>query len=177
MSSDNSSSLKSYMDQATGTIQSAIGSVTGSTGDKVEGENTKDKAAAEKDLSHTVGKVGPFAVSGSGGGVAQDSPDRTEGSWNQTVGSAKESIGNFVGADGLKAEGIQQNREGKGQEAQGQLSDLGSGMTDRVKGAVGSGVAGLTGNKADQEKYQVQHDDGKTQFRSAQADIDRQSNY
>ena len=74
-----------------------------------------------------MGKVGPFAVSGSGG-VAQDDPNRTEGSWNQTVGSAKESLGNFVGADGLKQEGIQQNREGKGQEAQGQLADLGSGM-------------------------------------------------
>ena len=62
------------------------------------------------------------------GGVAQDDPNRTAGSWNQTVGSGKEMVGNFVGAEGLKREGIEQNREGKGQEAQGQLSDLGSGM-------------------------------------------------
>ncbi|MCJ1254950.1 hypothetical protein MMC24_002766 [Lignoscripta atroalba] len=176
MSSANSSSFKSYMDQAGGAVQSAIGSITGSTGDKAHGEQTKGKAAAEKDLSHSVGKVGPFAVSGSGG-VAQDDPNRTEGSWNQTVGSAKESLGNFVGADGLKQEGIQQNREGKGQEAQGQLADLGSGMGDRAKGAAGSAFAGLTGNKADQERFQAQHDDGKTQQRSAEADIQKQSNY
>jgi uncharacterized protein YjbJ (UPF0337 family) len=40
-------------------------------------------------------------------------------------------LGNLVGADGLKQEGIQQNREGKAQEAQGQLSDLGGGVADR----------------------------------------------
>lgn len=33
-----------------------------------------------------------------------------------------------MGAEGLKKEGQQQNAEGKGQEAQGQLSDLGSGV-------------------------------------------------
>lgn len=40
-------------------------------------------------------------------------------------------LGNLVGAEGLKREGIQQNNEGKAQEAQGQLSDLGSGVADR----------------------------------------------
>ena len=81
----------------------------------------------------------------------------------------------MVGADGLKAEGIRQNREGKGQEAQGQLSDLGKGMGDRVQGALGSGVAGLTGDRVGQEKYQNMHDDGKTAQRSAEADIQRQA--
>jgi len=76
--------------------------------------------------------VGPFAVSGSGG-VATDDPNRTEGSWNQTVGSGKEMLGNALGADGLKREGIEQNRAGKGQEAQGQLSDLGSGIGEFVR--------------------------------------------
>ena len=82
-----------------------------------------------------------------------------------------------MGAEGLKREGIHQNREGKGQEAQGQLSDLGGGMTDRVKGAAGSALAGLTGNKDDQEKYQAKHDVGKTQQRSAEADIQKQSDF
>lgn len=40
-------------------------------------------------------------------------------------------LGNLVGAEGLKQEGIQQNREGKAQEAQGQLSDLSGGIADR----------------------------------------------
>ena len=143
---------------------------------QAQGEQTHKQGQAEKDLSHSVGKVGPYAVSGSGG-VSKDNPDRTEGSWNQTIGSAKESLGGLLGAEGLKQEGIQQNREGKGQEAQGQLSDLGGGMTDRVKGATGSAFAGLAGNKVDQEKYQAQHDTGKTQQRSAEADIQKQSDY
>jgi uncharacterized protein YjbJ (UPF0337 family) len=40
-------------------------------------------------------------------------------------------LGNLIGAESLKQEGIQQNREGKAQEAQGQLSDLGGGIADR----------------------------------------------
>jgi hypothetical protein len=40
-------------------------------------------------------------------------------------------LGNLIGAEGLKKEGIEQNREGKAQEAQGQLSDLGGGIADR----------------------------------------------
>lgn len=143
---------------------------------QAQGEQTRTEGHAEKDLSHSVGKVGPLAVSGSGG-VSQDSPDRTEGSWNQTIGSAKESIGGLLGAEGLKRDGIQQNREGKAQEAQGQLSDFGGGMADRAKGAAGSAFAGLTGNKAEQEKYQAKHDIGKTQQRSAEADIQKQSDY
>ncbi|MCJ1472695.1 hypothetical protein MMC13_001344 [Lambiella insularis] len=206
MSSDNTSSLKAYMDSATGAVQSAIGSLTGSTADQArtlnpkpnkskphpsstttppptpltphqaKGEQTKSHAAAEKDASHAVGKAGPFAISSSGG-VTQDDPNRSEGSWNQTVGSGKEMLGSLIGSEDLKRQGIEQNREGKGQEAQGQLSDLGSGMADRAKGALGSGMAGLTGDKAGQAKYQEMHDQGKTQLRSAQADIQKQGDY
>ena len=43
-----------------------------------------------------------------------DDPNRSEGSWNQTVGSGKEMLGNAIGAEGLKKEGIKQNQEGKG---------------------------------------------------------------
>jgi hypothetical protein len=45
--------------------------------------------------------------------------------------TGKEMLGNLVGAEGLKQEGIKQNQEGKAQEAQGQLSDLGGGISDR----------------------------------------------
>jgi len=94
-------------------------------------------------------------------GVAANHPDRQAGSWNQTVGAGKETIGGALGFEGLKKEGQQQNREGKGQEASGQLNDLGSGMADRVSGTVGGAVAGLTGDRAEQEKRQAQHDQGK----------------
>ena len=36
-------------------------------------------------------------------------------------------MGNALGMEGLKKEGIQQNADGKAQEAQGQLSDLAGG--------------------------------------------------
>ncbi|KAI9759776.1 MAG: hypothetical protein M4579_002075 [Chaenotheca gracillima] len=171
---DNSSTLKSYVDSASGAAQSALGSLTGSNADKAQGENKRDQGAAEKDLSHATAKAGPFNMSSSGA-VTKDDPNRTEGSWNQTVGSGKEMLGNAIGAQGLKQEGIQQNREGKGQEAQGQLSDLGSGIGDRFKGTVGSAASGLTGNREEQARFQDQHDRGKTTQRGAEADIQKQA--
>lgn len=171
---DNSSTLKSYVDSATGVVQSAIGSLTGSTADQAQGDQKQDKASVESDLSHSVGKVGPYAVSGSGG-VSKDDPNRSAGSWNQTVGSSKEAVGGLVGSQDLKSAGARQNREGKGQEAEGQANDFGSGVADRVTGAAGAAFAGLTGDKVGQERYQAQHDVGKTQQRSAEADIRKQS--
>ncbi len=68
---------------------------------QAQGENRKVEAAAEKDLSHATAKAGPFTTTATGG-VAKDDPNRTAGSWNQNVGALKESIGGFVGAEGLK---------------------------------------------------------------------------
>ena len=107
--------------------------------------------------------------------MSKDNPDRAAGSWNQNVGSAKEAIGGFVGAEGLKREGQRQNQEGKAQEASGQLGDLGGGLGDRVSGAVGGAVAGITGDRSAQQKYQDLHDDGKAKQRSAEADIQKQA--
>ena len=90
------------------------------------------------------------------------------------MGSAKEAFGNAVGAEGLKKEGQQQNAAGKGQEAEGQLSDFGSGVKDRLQGTFGGAAAGLTGDREAQQKYQAQHDDGKTAQRSAEKDIQKQ---
>ena len=64
---------------------------------------------------------------------------------------------------------------GDRQEAQGQLSDLGGGIGDRVQGTLGGIVAGVTGDREAQEKYRAIHDDGKTAQRSAEADIQRQA--
>jgi len=167
------STLQSYVDKATGAAQSALGSLVGNPTDQAEGDQRKAKADLEHDASHAGANLGPVSVSASG--VAVNDPNRQQGSWNQTVGAGKEFIGNLVGAEGLKQEGIQQNREGKAQEAQGQLSDLGSGIADRMKGAAGGAVAGLTGDKTEQEKRQLQHDQGKKLQRGVEAEIDKQA--
>lgn len=75
----------------------------------------------------------------------------------------------------MKKEGREQNLAGQGQEAQGQLNDLSSGISNRVSGAVGGAVAGLTGDKEAQAKAQEKHDIGKTQQRGAEHDIQKQS--
>ena len=66
------------------------------------------------------------------------------------MGSAKEAIGGLLGAEGMKKDGQQQNAEGKATEAEGQLSDYGSGLKDRVGGTVGGIVAGITGDREKQ---------------------------
>ncbi|KAF2262828.1 hypothetical protein CC78DRAFT_299096 [Lojkania enalia] len=173
-SNDQTSTLQSAIDAASSTIQSAVGSITGNPADKKQAEDKKATAEAESDLSHSAVKAGPFTANASGG-VAKDSQDRTAGSWNQNVGAAKEAIGGFVGAEGLKREGQRQNEEGKAQEAQGQLSDLGQGISDRVGGTIGGAVAGLTGNDAQKREAQRQHDEGKARQRGVEADLQKQA--
>lgn len=137
-------------------------------------EETKAQAQAEHDASHTAAKAGPFTLS-STGVPAKDNPDRTQGSWNQTVGSAKEFVGGLVGSEDLKQSGRQQNLEGQNQEAKGQLTDLGQGVSDRVQGAVGGAVAGLTGDRDAQAKYADMHDEGKTRQRGVELDLDKEA--
>ncbi|KAK7737900.1 hypothetical protein SLS53_006278 [Cytospora paraplurivora] len=170
---NNTSTFQAAVDNVTGAVQSAIGSITGSTGDKAEGQNKQDKAHAEHDASQATVKVPGGTVTAAG--VAKDDPDRAAGSWNQTAGSAKETVGNVFGVESLKKSGREQNLEGQQQEAKGQLNDLGSGVADRVTGTVGGAVASVTGNKAAEADYQKQHDTGKTQQRGAEHDIQKQA--
>ena len=171
---DNTSTLKSYMDSATGAIHSGIASITGSAGDQANADQAKAKADAEKDLSHSAAKAGPFTVSSSGA-AAKDNAQRTEGQWDQTMGSLKETTGNLIGNENLKQQGREQNLQGQGLEAKGQLSDLGQGIGDRVSGTVGSAVAGLTGNTGAQKAYQDQHDEGKSRQRGVELDLQKQA--
>jgi uncharacterized protein YjbJ (UPF0337 family) len=190
MSDKNTSTLQSYIDSASGAAQSALGSLIGSNADKVcsvpsatdqhdadtlqtAGENKKAEAEVKHDASHAGANIGGYSVSASG--VAENDPNRSAGSWNQTLGSGKETLGNLIGNESLKQQGAQQNQEGKEQEAKGQLSDLGSGIADRVSGTVGGAVAGVTGNEFDKAKYQAKHDQGKTQQRGVEADLDKQA--
>jgi len=171
---DNTSSLKSVVDTATGYVQSGIASLTGSAGDQAKADEHKSKGAAESDLSHTAAKAGPFTVSSSGV-PAKDNTDRTQGQWDQTVGSAKETLGGLLGNENLKQQGREQNLQGQGQEAKGQLSDLGQGISDRVQGSLGGAVAGLTGDRESQAKYADKHDEGKTRQRGVELDLDKQA--
>ena len=97
MSDNNTSTLQSYIDSATGAVQSVVGSITGSQGDKTQGDAKQDKAQAEYDASHATLK-GPGFTASSSGAVTKDDPDRSAGSWNQTIGSAKEAVGGLVGS-------------------------------------------------------------------------------
>jgi uncharacterized protein YjbJ (UPF0337 family) len=144
MSDKNTSTLQSYIDRyatllktqqddvlthmqsATGMAQSALGSLTGSTADQHQGEAKQDKAQVEHDASHAGASFLGYSASSSGA-VTKNDPARQEGSWNQTVGSGKEMLGNLVGSEGLRREGEQQNAAGKGQEAEGQVKDFGGG--------------------------------------------------
>ncbi|KIV97136.1 hypothetical protein PV10_00922 [Exophiala mesophila] len=170
---DNTSTLQSVVDTATGYVNSGIASLTGSAGDQAKAQEYKDKGAAESDLSHAAAKAGPFTVTPSG--AAKDDSNRTQGQWDQTVGSMKEAAGNLIGNENLKQQGREQNMQGQGEEAKGQLTDLGQGISDRVQGTMGSAVAGLTGDREAQAKYADQHDEGKTRQRGVELDLQKQA--
>jgi len=174
MSDKETSTVQSYIDSATGAVQSALGGLTGSTADKNAGEQKQDQAKATNEASHAAAKVGPYTAS-TAGAVTKDDPNRSQGSWDQTVGSGKEFVGGLIGSENLKRQGQEQNASGKAQEAKGQLSDLTAGATDRFTGAVGGAVAGITGDRDAQLKAQQQHDIGKTQQRGAEVDIQKQN--
>jgi len=167
------STLKAAIDGVTGGIQSAVGMVTGNTGDKVAAQEKKQDARTEYEASQTTAKAGPVAASTSGG-VAIDDNNRTTGSWNQTAGSAKEAIGGMLGNEQLKAAGQRQHREGEQQEAQGQVKDFGRGLNDRVTGTVGSALTGLTSDREGREHYDRMHDEGKTRQRGVEADMQKE---
>merc|ERR1711939_343166 len=153
------SSGQSIIDTATSYVQSGIAAVTGNQSDKAKAEQTHNKA-------------GPFTLSSSGA-VAKDSSERTQGQWDQTMGSLKETAGNLTGNESLKQQGREQNLQGQGQEAKGQLSDLGQGISDRVQGTLGGAVAGLTNDRESQQKYADIHDEGKSRQRGVEADLDK----
>lgn len=95
---DNTSTVKAAYDAVTGAAQNAFGAITGSTGDEAQGKAKQDQARAEHEASHATLK-GPGFTASSSGAVTKDDPDRGAGSWNQTVGSAKEAVGGVIGSE------------------------------------------------------------------------------
>ncbi|RJE21402.1 hypothetical protein PHISCL_06272 [Aspergillus sclerotialis] len=154
MSDDNNTStLKSYVNSATETVQNAIGSVTGS--------NTSNQQASTTDSQPT---------------TSSDKPTPYP-KWNQTVGSAKESFGNITGNENLRRAGIDQNKQGKAEEAEGQVKDWGEGMADRAQGAVGSVGAAIKGDREEEDKWRKIHDEGKAQAKEAQDEMEKRGGY
>ncbi|ATZ57201.1 hypothetical protein BCIN_14g03610 [Botrytis cinerea B05.10] len=174
MSDKNTSTLQSYLDSASGAAQSALGSITGNPADKHAAAQKHDEAALKHDASHAGISAGGFSASSSGA-VTKNDPARQEGSWNQTVGSGKEFVGGILGSEEMKKDGREQNAAGRGQEAQGQLNDLGSGVKNRVQGSVGGAVAGIVGDREKEEERRDQHDAGKTQQRGVESELERQN--
>ncbi|KAH0498895.1 hypothetical protein TgHK011_006121 [Trichoderma gracile] len=168
------STLSSYLESATGAVQNAVGSLTGNKSHQAEGQVRKEKAESEYEASQAAAKL-PGGTISSTGTFTRDDPNRTQGSWNQTVGAAKETLGGLTGNESLKQSGREQNLEGQQQEAKGQVRDFGQGLSDRAQGAVGSAVAGLARDKEGQARYEELHDKGKTQQRGAEVDIQKQA--
>lgn len=75
----------------------------------------------------------------------------------------------------MRSAGRQQNLEGQQQEANGQLSDFGSGLASRAQGTIGSAVSNLTGDKEGQVHYEQMRAEGKTQQRGAEHDIRKEA--
>lgn len=192
MADNNSSTLKSYVDSATGLAQRAVGTVTGSSTTQVrpfspvlvpkepkliteqaEGQTTQDQSKSEHAASHDTAKLGHVTADPQTGATAQDNPSRNTGSWDQTVGSAKESVGNFIGNENIRRQGVEQNAAGKEAEAKGQLKDLGEGVGDRAQGKLGGIGAAVVGDREEEEKWRQIHDEGKVRQRGAEEDIDK----
>ncbi|CAI7657353.1 hypothetical protein N7533_001180 [Penicillium manginii] len=173
MSTDNgnSSTLGSIANSATGMAQRAYGAVTGDSSAQNKGEVAQEQAKAQDEASHTTAKLGPFTADPNTGAVAQDDPNRATGSWDQTMGSTKEAIGNVIGNESLRRAGVEQNAAGKEQEAKGQLKDWGSGMQNRAQGTLGSIGAAVAGDREEEQKFRDMHDEGKARQRGAEADI------
>jgi len=104
----------------------------------------------------------------SSSGVHIDNPDRREGQWKETIGSAKESVGSLIGNKELQQSGRDQANEGQAQSAVGQVTEWVQGFVDRLRGSVNAAIAMLFGDTQDADQNQKLHDQGKAQQRSAE---------
>ncbi|MCJ1366724.1 hypothetical protein MMC16_005854 [Acarospora aff. strigata] len=168
----------SYMESAKGAAQSVMGAITGNNqagqpSSSTHHHPTTDPSHSSSSSSSSISKIGPLATSPTTGAISTDDPNRATGSYNQTIGSGKETLGNLLGAQDLKRSGAEQKRQGEGQEAQGQLSDFGSGIGDRVAGKVGMVGAVVMGDEEAERRERERHDVGKTLQGSAERGMER----
>lgn len=62
--------------------------------------------------------------------------DKAKAKLNQGVGSTREKVGDFTGADGMKAKGARQHAKGDAQEAVAKAKDSVNEATEKVKTAL-----------------------------------------
>jgi uncharacterized protein YjbJ (UPF0337 family) len=66
--------------------------------------------------------------------------DKVKGATNETVGKAKQGIGEGTDSDKLKGEGTMQEIKGKGQKAMGEAKEATKDAIDRAAGAAKRGA-------------------------------------
>ncbi|KAG5292379.1 mismatched base pair and cruciform DNA recognition protein [Histoplasma ohiense] len=137
----------SYLEQASNAVKNTVNKMTGT--------NTSDDKESKDD-------------------------SQPSGQYNQTIGSAKQAAGAAIGNEDLRKAGERQNAEGEQQEAHKQAQKWGEGAGDRVKGKVGEffsgpGFGGSEQERMDAEaerrKYTQMHEEGKSQQKVAEQDI------
>lgn len=160
---NNNNTLGSYVDSATGAAQRAVNSVTGGSVSTHHPLTTPDILTTLQTQNQNQG--------------GQPQGQQGNPTWDQTMGSAKESVGNALGHENLRQAGVQQNASGKEAEAKGQLQDMGQGVTDRAQGAVGSVGAAIKGDREEEEKWRQVHDEGKGRQRGAEREVERKGGY
>ncbi|PGH23070.1 hypothetical protein AJ80_02844 [Polytolypa hystricis UAMH7299] len=110
------------------------------------------------------------------------SPPPPTGQYDQTLGSAKQSLGTAIGNDSLRRQGEAQLSRGQDQEAQRQVHDWGEGVGDRVKGKVGTALSGAGFGGTEEERLKQEreraewkdlHDQGKERQMESERDIQR----
>ena len=116
------------------------------------------------------------------GNHPDDKENLPSGTYNQTVGSAKQSVGAAIGNENLRRDGASQTARGEEEEARKQVHEWGNSVGDRVKGKVGEFVSG-PGFGGDEEqrlkeekermKYKDLHDQGKMRQKGVEAEIDQ----
>ena len=159
-----------------GRAEATIGSAIGNKNMQERGEAAVRQAEIDKQKSNVTGdnssksaSVGPFTANTEGGAI-KNHPDRTEGSWDQKVGSVKENVGSFVGSDSLEESGNRQHAEGTGKKASGQMSDTATGIGESIKGTVGGAAAYVTGNNVKKNEMDQKAEDGKARVQSVRDD-------
>jgi len=150
---DTGATDKSYLQSATETVQKVVDSVA----ETVRGAGTQPSTdKAQKPEGDKVQKTAP-------------QPPPPSGTYNQTVGSAKQTVGAAIGNERLRREGEEQNARGQEEEARRHLQDWGEGVQGRVKGKIGEALApGETS-----EDWKKVHDDAKLKQKMTEEKMDR----
>lgn len=63
-------------------------------------------------------------------------PSKTNASWNSTVGTAKESVGNVIGSEDLSKTGKEQHAQGEVERKEAEAKQYGEGLVDSATGKV-----------------------------------------